>query len=215
MRLRSAALRRAAAMGSSRKSKPVTAWPRAAKNSACSHGATARLENRADDLIGGGLERRLGLADVPGRAAGVRAAKGFAVVAQDVVREEISLSSFLKRHAHTIGVNRAKLFRAPGLGLQWTIRVHFSPAFLVFGIHGLNTLNGDSHHGLISDLARQFFVAHTGYVQVGLAAFDSCVVRWRGIAKGFFEATNLYPPIQGFRRVGGGKNGYRAFGLPP
>jgi len=36
MRLRSAALRRAAAMGSSRKSKPVTAWPRAAKNRACS-----------------------------------------------------------------------------------------------------------------------------------------------------------------------------------
>ena len=97
----------------------------------------AGIENRADDLIGGGLERRLGLADVPGRAAGVRAAKGFAVVAQDVVREEISLSSFLKRHAHTIGVNRAKLFRAPGLGLQWTIRVHFSTAFLVFGIHGI------------------------------------------------------------------------------
>lgn len=117
-------------------------------------GATARIENRADDLIGGGLERRLGLADVPGRAAGVRAAKVFAVVGQDVVREEISLSSFLKRHAHTIGVNRAELFRAPGLGLQWTIRVHFPPAFLVFRIHGLNTLNGDSHHGLISDLAR-------------------------------------------------------------
>src|SRR5258708_30796870 len=55
-------------------------------------GATARIENRADDLIGGGLERRLGLADVPGRAAGVRAAKVFAVVGQDVVREKISLS---------------------------------------------------------------------------------------------------------------------------
>src|SRR6516162_468967 len=36
MRLRSTALLRAAAMGSSRKSKPVTAWPRAAKNRACS-----------------------------------------------------------------------------------------------------------------------------------------------------------------------------------
>ena len=36
MRLRSTALRRAAAMGSSRKSKPVTAWPRAAKNRAFS-----------------------------------------------------------------------------------------------------------------------------------------------------------------------------------
>ena len=104
-------------------------------------------------LIGGGLERRLGLADVPGRSAGVRAAKVFAVVGQGVVREKC-LSSFLKRHAHTIGVNGAELFRAPGLGLQWTIRVHLSPAFQVFGIHGLNTLNGDSHHGLVSDLAR-------------------------------------------------------------
>src|SRR6266566_4450167 len=211
MRLRSAALRRAAAMGSSRKSKPVTAWPRAAKNRACSHGATARLENRADDLFGGGLKRRLGLADVPGRAAGVGAAKGFAVVGQDVVREKISLSSFLKRHAHTIGVHRAELFRAPGLGLQWTIRVHFSPAFLVFGIQGLNALDGDSHHRLVSDLARQFFVAHTRYVQVGLAAVDSCVVRWRGVTKGFLEATDLRPPIQGFRGVGSRNNRYCAF----
>ena len=55
-------------------------------------GATAGIENRADDLVGGSLERRLGLADVPGRAAGVRAAKVFAVVGQDVVREKISLS---------------------------------------------------------------------------------------------------------------------------
>ena len=55
-------------------------------------GATARIENRADDLIGSGLKRRLGLADIPGRAAGVRAAKGFAVVGQDVVREKTSLS---------------------------------------------------------------------------------------------------------------------------
>ena len=38
-------------------------------------GATARIENRADDFIGGGLERRLGLADVPGRAAGVELRK--------------------------------------------------------------------------------------------------------------------------------------------
>ena len=55
-------------------------------------GAAARIENRADDLIGGGPEGRLGLADVPGWAAGVRAAKGFAVAGQDVVREKISLS---------------------------------------------------------------------------------------------------------------------------
>ena len=38
------------------------------------------------------FERRLGLADVPGRAAGVRAAKVFAVVGQDVLPEKISLS---------------------------------------------------------------------------------------------------------------------------
>ena len=55
-------------------------------------GATARIENRADDLIGGGLERRLGLADVPGRGAGVRAAKVIAVVGQDAVRENNSLA---------------------------------------------------------------------------------------------------------------------------
>jgi hypothetical protein len=55
-------------------------------------GATARIENRADDLIGGSLERRLGLADVPGRAACVGAAKRFAVARQDVVLEKISLS---------------------------------------------------------------------------------------------------------------------------
>ena len=55
-------------------------------------GATARIENRTDDLFGGGLERRLRLADVPGRAAGVRAAKMLAVVGQDVVPEKISLS---------------------------------------------------------------------------------------------------------------------------
>jgi hypothetical protein len=82
MRLRSAALRRAAAMGSSH---AVTGFDFLA-------GATPRIENRADDLIGGGPEGRLGLADVPGRAAGIRAAKVFAVVCQDVVREKISLS---------------------------------------------------------------------------------------------------------------------------
>src|SRR5690348_13426879 len=48
-------------------------------------------------------------------------------------------------------------------------------------------------------------------MQVGLAAVDARVVRWRGIAKSFFEVTYLRPPIQGFRRVGGRKNGDRAF----
>ena len=119
--------------------------------------------------------------------------------------------SFLKRYAHTIGVNRAELFCAPGLGLQGAIGVHLPPAFLIFGIHGLNALYDDSHHGLVSHLARQSFVAHAGYVQVGIAAVDSCVVRWRGIAKDFLEAADLRPPIQRFPRVGGRKNGDRAF----
>src|SRR5258707_1903448 len=183
MRLRWAALRRAAAMGSSTKSKPVTAWPRAAKNMACSPVPTTLS------------------------AAAWNAGWGLPM---SQARERISLSSFLKRHAHTIGVNGAELFRTPRLGLQWTIRVHFSPAFLIFGIHGLDTLNGDSHHGLVSDLARQFFVAHTGYVQAGLAAVDSCVVRRRGIAKRFRKATDFHPPLQRFCRVSSRKNGDRS-----
>src|SRR5712672_965488 len=88
--------------------------------------------------------------------------------------------------------------------------MHFSPAFLVFGIHGLNLLNRDSHHGLVSNLARQFLVAHTGYVQVGLAAIDSRVVRRRGIAKRFRKATDFRPPLQRFRRVSSRKNRDRA-----
>src|SRR5215469_10628610 len=91
MRLRSRALRRAAAMGSSRKSKPVTAWPRAAKNRACS--PVPQPASRTEPTtLSASLERRLGLADVPGRAAGVRAAKVFAVVGQDVLPEKISVS---------------------------------------------------------------------------------------------------------------------------
>src|SRR5882757_5688575 len=88
--------------------------------------------------------------------------------------------------------------------------MHFSSAFLVFGIHGLNPLNGDSHHGLVSNLARQFLVAHTGYMQVGLAAIDSCVVRRRGIAKRFRKAADFRPPLQRFRRVSSRKNRDRA-----
>ena len=54
-------------------------------------GATARIENRTDDFVGGGLERWLRLADVPWRAARVRAAKVLAVVGQDVVPEKMPL----------------------------------------------------------------------------------------------------------------------------
>src|SRR6266436_7118274 len=118
---------------------------------------------------------------------------------------------FLERHADAVGVYRAKLFRAPGLGLQWAVGMHFASALLVFGIQGFDAFYGEAHHGLVADLARQFFVAHARYVQVGLAAVDSYIGRRRGVAKGFLEAADLGPPIEGLRRVSGRKNGDRAF----
>src|SRR5882724_4839374 len=118
---------------------------------------------------------------------------------------------FLKRHADAVGVYRAELFRAPGLGLQWAVGMHFASALLVFGIQGFDAFYGEAHHGLVADLARQFFVAHAGYVQVGLAAVDSRIGRRRGVAKGFLEAADLYPPIQRLRCVSSRKNGDRTF----
>src|SRR6266849_3890725 len=117
---------------------------------------------------------------------------------------------FLKRHTDAVGVYRAELFRAPGIGLQWAVGMHFASALLVFGVQGLDAFYGEAHHGLVADLARQFFVAHTGYVQVGLAAVDSYIGRRRGVAKGFREAADLGPPIQRFRCVSGRKYGDRA-----
>src|SRR5229473_4991253 len=116
---------------------------------------------------------------------------------------------FLKRHANAVGIYRAELFCAPGLGLQWAVGMHFASALLVFGIQGFDAFYGEAHHGLVADLARQFFVAHSGYVQVGLAAVDSYVRRWRGVAKGFLEAADLCPPMKGLGCVGGRKNGDR------
>src|SRR5882672_10108901 len=118
---------------------------------------------------------------------------------------------FLKRHANAVGIYRAELFCAPGLGLQWAVGMHFASALLVFGIQGFDAFYGEAHHGLVADLARQFFVAHAGYVQVSLAAVDSYIGRRRGVAKGFREAADLCPPIQRFRCVSGRKNGDRAF----
>src|SRR6267378_866335 len=118
---------------------------------------------------------------------------------------------FLKRHADAVGVYRAELFRAPGLGLQWSVGMHFASALLVFGIQGFDAFYSEAHHGLVANLARQFFVAHAGYVQVGLAAVDSYISRWRGVAKCFLEAADLYPPIQRLRCVSCRKNGDRAF----
>src|SRR5882724_9422558 len=118
---------------------------------------------------------------------------------------------FLKRHADAVGVYRAELFRAPGLALERAIGMHFASALLVFGIQGFDAFYGEAHHGLVADLARQFFVAHAGNVQVGLAAADSYIRRRRGVAKGFREAADLCPPMEGLRCVSGGKNGDRAF----
>src|SRR6266481_6164756 len=102
---------------------------------------------------------------------------------------------FLKRHADAVGVYRAELFRAPRHGLQRAVGMHFASALLVFGIQGFDAFYGKAHHGLVADLARQFFVAHAGYVQVGVAAVDSYVGRRRGVAKGFLEAADLCPPM--------------------
>src|ERR1700693_1785893 len=118
---------------------------------------------------------------------------------------------FLKRHADAVGVDRAELLRAPGLGLQRAVRMHFASALLVFGIQGFDAFYGEAHHGLVTDFARQFFVAHAGYVQVGLAAVDSHIGRRRTIAKGFREAADLCPPMERFRCVSGRKNRDRAF----
>src|SRR6267154_6011142 len=47
-------------------------------------------------------------------------------------------------------------------------------------------------------------------MQVGLAAIDSGIVRWRSIAERFRKATDFRPPLQRFRRVSSRKNGDRA-----
>src|SRR6267143_5378790 len=54
--------------------------------------------------------------------------------------DAISLKSylFLKRHADAVGVYRAKLFRAPGLGLEWAVGMHFASALLVFDVQGFD-----------------------------------------------------------------------------
>ncbi len=118
---------------------------------------------------------------------------------------------FLERHANAVGVYRGELFRAPGLALERAVGMHFASALLVFGIQGFDAFYGEAHHGLVADLARQFFVAHAGYVQVSVAAVDTYIGRRRGVAKSFLEAADLRPPIQGLRCVSGRKNGDRAF----
>src|SRR5712664_2243112 len=142
------------------------------------------------------------------RSAGSLAARALRAAFPGVA---ITVEGSKLRASDAVGIYRAELFRAPGLGLQWAIGMHFASALLVFGIQGLDAFYGEAYHGLVADLARQFFVAHAGYVQVGLAAVDSHIGWRRGIAKGFLEAADLCPPIKGLRCVSGRKNGDRAF----
>ena len=55
-------------------------------------GATAGIENRADDLVGSGLKDRLGPADIPRGAASISAEKRVAIVGQGFVPLKIPLS---------------------------------------------------------------------------------------------------------------------------
>lgn len=119
--------------------------------------------------------------------------------------------SFLESYTNAVGVNRAELSGAPRLGLQWTVGKYLASALLVFGIHGLNTFYGESHHGLVADPPRERLVIHPGDVQVSVAAVDACI-GWRSaIAKGFLETANLGPPMQRLRGIGGRQNGDSAF----
>jgi hypothetical protein len=118
---------------------------------------------------------------------------------------------FLERHAHPIGVNRAEFFRAPGLGLQWAVRMHLASASLVFSIHRLNTLDSEADHGLVADFAGECFVVHPGDVQVSIAAVDPCI-GWRSaVAKRLLETANFRPPIQRLSGVSRRQNGDSAF----
>src|SRR6267378_5981449 len=116
------------------------------------------------------------------------------------------IPSLLKRHAHTVGVNRAEFLGPPRLGLQRTVGMHLAAPLLVFGVQCLNTLHGETHHGLVADLPCQDFVVHASDVEVRLAAVDACI-SWRSsVAKSFLEAADLRPPLQRFRGVGSGEN---------
>ena len=68
---RSVALRLALVIGSSRKSMPVTLWPRLAKKRAFSPVPQPSVEDGAGDPVGHVEERLLRPADVPGRLPGV------------------------------------------------------------------------------------------------------------------------------------------------
>src|SRR6202140_3795490 len=121
------------------------------------------------------------------------------------------IPSLLKRHAHPVGVNRAEFLGPPRLGLQRTVGMHLAAPLLVFDVECLNTLHGQTHHGLVADLPGQDFVVHASDVEVRLAAVDPCI-SWRSsVAKSFLEAADLGPPLQRFRSVDSRQNRDRAF----
>src|SRR5258708_20455846 len=126
-------------------------------------------------------------------------------------RQKRSVTSLLKRHAHTVRVNRPEFLGPPRLGLQRTVGMHLAAPLLVFGIQCLNTLHGETHHGLVADLPCQDFVAHATDVELRLPPVDTSI-SWRSsVAKGFLEATDLSPPLQRFPGVGSRQNGDSAF----
>src|SRR5258708_6436735 len=113
--------------------------------------------------------------------------------------EKRSVPSLLKRHAHTVRVNRPEFLGPPRLGLQRTIRMHLAAPLLEFDVQRLNTLHGQTHHGLVADLPCQDFVAHASDVEVRLASLDTCI-SWRSsVAQRFLEAADLRPPLHRFR----------------
>src|SRR5260370_22044976 len=96
-------------------------------------------------------------------------------------RQKRSVTSLLKRHAHTVRVNRPEFLGPPRLGLQRTVGMHLAAPLLVFGIQRLNTLHGQTHHGLVADLPSQDFVAHPSDVEVRLAAVNTCISSRRSV----------------------------------
>src|SRR6266849_3710096 len=119
-------------------------------------------------------------------------------------RQKRSVPSLLKRYAHAVGVNRPEFLGPPRLGLQRTVGMHLAAPLLVFDVQRLNTLHGQTHHGLVADLPCQDFVIHASDVEVRLAAVNTCI-SWRSsVAKSFLEAADLGPPLQRFRGVGSG-----------
>src|SRR5258708_6501777 len=126
-------------------------------------------------------------------------------------RQERSIPILLKRHAHTVGVNRPEFLGSPRLGLQRTVGMHLAAPLLVFDVQCLNTLHRQTHHGLVADLPCQDFVAHASDVEVRLAAVDTCI-SWRSsVAKRFLKPPHSRPPIHRLRGVGSGDNGDCAF----